>query len=425
MACPAPFDRFRLATEHLPDIAYTKGVVKNPFIDIPSKGEYKHGSGMNLSTFQISRSVPSDSVGVATDEPEFVPITLTDGETYTGSCGAVYNQMNVGYKESFFGPEGFGWKGIPVCSDDLIYNHKASMFLQMYIPAMVKNTIQTIADRMQSIYTHFVPKAVANTDFHFVDGGTGAPPRAPDLTLDESLCALSQPMLDTTKVILDQEGAYEPNARGWITKNGGHKYPLWIGEEASNNVLVNNAEFRRDIRYGDMGAGITGSPGALLLRELGEDWTLKGFHHIKNLFPPRYTYVGGEYIRTPTWLNVATAPTATKGVVPVLNPAWVDPEQSQFEAAIVLSPWVFKSNAIRPVNAAGDVNWPAKSYMGELFWKVGGSKIFDPPCFDPLDKLGMHFGEYKHAPEPIFPEYGRFIIFRRCPAEYTCVACYS
>lgn len=423
MACPAPFDRFRLATEYLPDIAYTKGVVKNPFIDIPMKGEYPQGAGLNLSTFRISRSVPSDSVGVATDEPEFVPITLTEGATYTGSCGTTYNQMNVGYKESFYGPEGFGWKGIPVCSDDLIYNHKAAAFLAMYIPAMIKNTIQTIADRMQAIYGHFVPKAVANDDFHFVDGGTGAPPRSPVLTLEESTCALTQQMLDTTKVILDQEGAYEPNARGWITNNGGHKYPLYIGEEASNQILINNPEFRRDIRYGDMGAGIGGSPGALLLRELGEDWTLKGFHHIKNLFPPRYTYSGGAYHRVPTWLNSTNPLDATKGVMPKLNPVWLAPNSSPFEGAYVLNPWVFKSNAIRPVNAAADVNWPAKSYMGELYWKVGGSKIFDPPCFDPLEKLGIHFAEYKHAPEPIFPEYGRLIIFRRCPISYTCIGC--
>ena len=132
--------------------------------------------------------------------------------------------------------------------------------------------------------------------------------------------------------------------------------------------------------------------------------------HIPNLRPPRYTYaeVGNKYTRVPTYVMNA----ATKGKKAVLNPDYIS---ADYEAAVVLNPSVFTSEIVPPVNSAGGVSWNPTSYMGEWKWVTGGSKIQSPAndCEDPLDKLGRHFAEFKHAARPEFPNHGMSLIFKR------------
>ena len=42
---------------------------------------------------------------------------------------------------------------------------------------------------------------------------------------------------------------------------------------------------------------------------------------------------------------------------------------------------------------------------------------------DPTHKLGRHVAEYRHGAKPIFPDYGRTIIFTRCVQDFDCVYC--
>jgi len=90
----------------------------------------------------------------------------------------------------------------------------------------------------------------------------------------------------------------------------------------------------------------------------------------------------------------------------------------------VLTPWVFHSEIVKPVNAMAGLTFAPKNYMGEWMFVTGGQNISETYCFDPLEKQGAHFAEYKHAPKPIFPSFGRFIVFKRCQgAGYNCTAC--
>lgn len=406
-ACPAPFDAFRLATESLPDIAYVQGTFRDVWMNLIVRGEWPQSAGLVRSTFTIGRSEP------ATDEPDFEPITLSDGDTYTGACGITYNDINYGFNEVTYAPERFGWKGPPVCQDDLIFNYKAAMFLEKYIPALTKNTIRTIGNRFAAIYDHFVPKAVASEDFSFGDPGTGNPPQSPVIDLGPTDCQLSQEMLDATAAELNEIGAFEPNTNGWIELGEtGPIYPLLIGQEMSNKILLNNAELREDRRHADSGKGDM----SMLFQRIGATRVIKSFRHVVTVHPPRYTWGIGGFARVATWEMVP----GTKGFVARLTTAW---KNASYEGARVLSPWVFHSEAIRPVNSAAGLNWEPKSYMGDLNFITGGERIFDPACYDPEHKLGRHFGSFAHAPKPIFPEYGRLIIYRRCEGTFDCESC--
>jgi hypothetical protein len=410
VVCDSPFDALRQATESLPaEAPFVRATARDLWSNLIPREEYPMGTGLVQSVFTTERSEPT------TDEPEFERISFKDGEDqYQGTCGTTYNEVPVGFTEKTYGPEQFGWKGPVICEDDLIYSYRAEAFWQNYIPAIAKHSLRTIGNRLAAIFTHFVPKAAANTDFNFIDGGTGHPPTSPDLTMDESLCELSQEMLDATAIELMEEGADAPNSDGWIQEGEeGPIFPLMIGIQASQRLLLMNPELRLDYRNAYMGAG-EANP---LLKRIGATRVMRNFRHVPLRFPPRYTYDGTGYVRVPTWIM----PDKTKGQGAEINPAW---KNAHFEGAYIPNPWVFHSQIIKPVLSLAGMNWPPKNYQGEWKLVVGGAKINDPPCHDPLEKLARHFAEYKHAPKPIFPKYGRFIIFNRCPGgTFECVSC--
>lgn len=409
MACPSPFDALKQHTESFVEELRYKASPRLLLYNMVERGEFPQEQGLTLSTFTIGRSLPT------TDEPDFEAITLTEGESYIGACGTTYNDVAVGFNERTFGPERFGWKGITICQDDLIFSWRRDKFLDAYMRAMEKNVSWTIENRLAAIYDHFVPKSLAGSDFGFDTGGTGNPAQGPVLTMSATTCELTQETLDKTAAILIEEGATEsPYSDGWIQlSEQGPIFPLQIGMEQSAQILKRNDDLRLDYRAAYQGAQEM-SP---VIQRLGASRVIGNFRHVVVTHPPRYTHNGTDYIRVPTW----TMPSGTKGNVAVLNPSW---QSAPYEAVRVLTPSVFRSLVIRPVNRSGaNTSFEPKDYMGDWDFITGGERIGDTAGCDPRHKLGKHFAEYAHAPEPISPEFGRLIIFKRCDNDLECVTC--
>ena len=420
MACDTVFDAFRLATEYLGPELFKRASYRGIWLDLIQREEYKRGAGLTLSTFTVGRSEPTS------DEETWVRRSAASDAK--GSCGTTWNDVNYGHTETTYNPEEFGLRGPTICQDDLIYNWSAERFLELYLLALAKRSRRSIENRYLNIYSHFVPKNVTDASFTSYAGSTASPPlTGPDLlAYNEATCELTQEMLDTSAAELNEEGAQEGNSNGWITLGeSGPIYPLYIGQEASQRILTNNAAVRQDRRDADSSKG----DAAKLFNRMGATMVIKSFRHVINLFPPRYVYDGAafDYIRVPTWVMTASS----KGNVAQINPQW---RSAPFEAAYVLSPWVFRSEVIRPVNAAAGLNWDPKTYFGEWKWVTGGSIINSTigddgdgvDCYDPIGKLGRHFAEYKYAPRPIYNDFGRMFIFRRCPTtEFSCPTCAS
>jgi len=382
---------------------------KPSFYNMIERGTYPQGQGTVLSTFTLARSLPT------TDEPEFIPITVNQAD----NCASTFNAVPVGFGEKTFRPEQFGWKGPTICQDNLYFDWARTKFLDGYMRAMKKNVTWTIENRLAAIYDHLVPKAVASTSLTFDSGGSGYPGTGPTLSgLAHTDCELTQEHLDEVAAILEEEGATEgPYDDGWVSwGEAGPVFTVQIGLKHSTRILKLNSESRLDFRYAEMGKGEQGSS---ILKRLGASKTIGNFRHLVTQFPPRYNYAGGTYVRVPTWID---DPTITKGDGVKINPEW---RAADFEGVRVLNPYVFKSLVIPPLSAAGgDTHWMPKSYLGEWQFVTGGNKITSGNvCFDPLEKLGIHFAEYKHAPEPVMPKYGRLIIFRRCVDTMECVEC--
>ena len=404
MACSV-FDAFAIATESLSDEVYRNASYRSVWLNAIPRGTFQTGAGTLKTTFTIENSEPtSDS-----ETWDQITNTSTDllvnesGPVDGGTCASTFNDVYVGYSTRTYNPESFALQGPIICKDDLIYDHNVDVFLRAYIEEMTKRAQRSWEKRYENLYMKFASKvAVGNTN-SIVDTENDITALT---TLGDATSALTQQYLDQIAVELIDRGATNPDSNGFITfGEDGPVFPLLVGLEASQQIALNNSELRNDFRHAQSGAGAT----AELMSRLGATRSIKNFRHIPNLRPPRFTYDGGtgQYTRVATY----TMPDAVGGKKAVLNPAYI---AAPYEAAIVLNPSVFTSEIVPPVNAAGGLSWNPTSYMGEWKWVTGGSKIKAAgDCLDPLDKLGRHFAEFKHAPRPEFPTYGMTLIFKR------------
>lgn len=409
MSCATPFDAFRLPTESLGPELHLRASWRDIWLNLINRDEYPSNTGLTQSTFTVGRSEP-------TSDTE----TWSAIQANPSACNVTWNDVNYGFDERTYAPEGFGLRGPVICQDELIYNFKAEEFLEKYIQAIVKRSRKSVSNRLQNVYQHMVPKHRAHsTDAGTqYSAGTGAAPSGGTINgVPVATCQLSQDMLDEVAAQLNEEGASDPDTNGWINLgDDGPIYPLYIGQRASKEIQINNSELRQDFRWA--------SPMALLKR-MGASRVINNFRHVINLFPPRFNFVGNQYVRVNTWRMTA----ATKGFVASINPDW---RAAAFEGAFVLNPFVFNERIVKPVNSAAGLNWTPKNYFGEWQFVTGGKEITDnteqagSDCYDPTKKLGRHFAEYKHALKPIFPEYGRMILFKRCETtDYSCTTCSS
>lgn len=433
MAC-TPFDGFRIATESLGDEIYLRASWRGIWLNlIPRDKEYPHGTGLTQTTFTLGRNEPEteeehwerikSSISCSAGEAKPGGYTYgTEVDSASGYCKVCWNDTEWGFNEQSWSPEQFGLRGPILCQDDLIFNHNAERFLELYLRALTKRSQRSLEHRLANIYTHLVPKWAATASFtstYEAGGGltNGVAPNVPDLdSLTLATSELTQEMLDEVAMRLIEDGATDPDTDGWINLGeNGPVFPLYIGMRASQQIQLNNDDFREDTRHA--------APSELLKR-LGATRVIKNFRHVINLYPPRYDYYKGiGYVRRPTWVMAD----GTKGAVAEISSGW---RNAAYEGCWVLNPWVYHDHPVRPVNSAAGVVWTPKNYMGEWKWVEGGHDICDPSddaeVYDPTKKLGRHFAEYKHAAEPIFPEFGAFIIFKRCPTtSFDTVTCTS
>ncbi len=250
-------------------------------------------------------------------------------------------------------------------------------------------------------------------------------------------------MLDSCAVELSEEGADEPNSNGWITQGpDGPVFPLYIGQTMSHRLLLNNSELRSDFNQSFQGWG-EANP---VIKRLGSSRIIKNFRHIINRFPPRWTLqqvdttgaqgqgIGfvygandGVLKRVPVWQMSTAAGNATKGQVAIVNPSWRNPQLATFEGCVVFNPWVMTEEVLMPVNSAPGMKLRPQNYFGEWKFVTGNDALLGiSNCTgiqDPLHKQGRHFAEYRHALKPIFPIYGRFMLFARCVSAFDTITC--
>lgn len=406
-------------------------------MSIVPRESYPKGAGYVRSVFQISRSEPSS------DEETWSAIQSLADNSDNGACAVTYNQTYVGMHEDTYKPEVFGLMGPLVCQDDLTMYWQSTEFWEKYFQALEKRNRRSVINRHANVYMQYSYKASANASFAYIAGhiATQPAPAAVDMTglngANIPTSELTQDMLDSTAIELMEEGADEPNSNGWITQGpDGPQFPLLIGSWMSHRLLLNNSELRSDWNQSFQGWG-DANP---VIKRLGASRTIKNFRHVVTRFPARWTTCtmtdgrvnagtadpANPLLRVPVFLSAA-AGAGEKGQIVNVNPDWRDPALANYEAATVLNPWVMTEEVLQPVNSAPGMKFQPQNYFGEWDFVTGNDALLGiSSCTgiqDPTKKRGRHFAEYRHAFKPIFPLYGRVILFARCAASYDTVTC--
>jgi len=411
MACSNVFDAFAIATQNLSDEVYRNASYRSVWLNAIPRGTFETGKGTVKTTFAIENSEPTS------DQEAWTQIN-NDGSSggqgvgggtaggAGGSCTSAFEDVEVGYTSRSYNPEMFSLAGPILCKDDMLFDHNVDVFLRAYIEEMTKRAQRSWEKRYETLYMKFASKVAIGTTNNIIDTENDINLLT---TLGASTSGLSQQYLDQIAVELIDRGATNPDSNGYITfGEDGPVFPLLIGMEASQQIALNNSELRQDFRDADSGKGAASE----LMSRMGATRSIKNFRHIPNLRPPRYDYdpSTGQYTRVDTYTMTSTG--AAGGKKAVINTNYLSAE---YEAAIVLNPNVFTSEIVPPLNSVGGVSWKPTSYMGEWQWVTGGNKIqtSGADCLDPMDKLGRHFAEFKHAPKPVFPAYGMTLIFKR------------
>jgi hypothetical protein len=415
MACPNVFDAFAVATESLAQDVYKRASYRSMWLNMIERGEYPQGTGLTQTSFLTTSIEPVSA-------EEWSAITLSNGSN-GGACDVTYSEVPVGFNTQTWSPERFALKGPVLCKDDLTFDHRVEAFLRVYLEKLSIRAQRTWEVRYQNLYAKYALKAVADSSFTTVSTIPSGVNELPWVqtgsvgqALNQATSELTQEMLDSAAATLIQNGATNPDSSGFISySSDGPVFPLYIGLEASQRIAQNNSQFRDDLRYAEMGQG----EGAQLLKRIGANRVIKNFRHVPNLFPPRFTYSSGtgKY----TLVQPFTSTSGTKGTVFDVNSSW---RTAPYEGALIVTPYVFKSHIVRPVNRVGDLAWNPTNYMGEWQWVTGAYK-FDgaTDCTDPLEKKGQHYAEFIHAAEPIFTNQGYLIIFRRCTGSFSTIIC--
>lgn len=423
MACTTPFDVLRLRVEDLGPTLYVRASYRDPWLNLIPRSEWPMGAGLVRSAFTIGRSEPS------TDEETWNAIQTTSGGVFSGSCGVTYNQTFVGYLEETYKPEGFGLVGPLVCQDDLTLHWQSTDFWDKYFMGMEKRNVKSITNRLANIFSNYSTKVSpqGNGTVQRTAGNLSNQPPLSNIDMTDvnmPQCGLTQDILDQEAIVLMESGATDPNSNGWITMGpSGPIFPLLIGPQASNQILLNNAELRDDYRFAFEGKGEV----APVIQRMGASRIIKNWRHMITLFPPRWNNNGTTWTRVPTWLMSTSSTYATKGEVAIVNPQWDDPGYANVEGAWGLNPWVMTEEVLRPVNTAPGMKWTAQNYFGEWRFVTGNDALLGfsncTGVTDPVHKLGRHFAEYRHAAKPIFPDFGRLFLFQRCPNTIDCGTC--
>lgn len=403
MACD-PFDAMRVATESFDREILRKASHNSLWMNIIPKGKYPQGVGVEQTTFIIENSEPTS------DNETWTDITLTDGEITVGGsgngCDMTYNQANVGFTEQTYGPRQFGLKGPVICKDSLTFQHRADDFLNAYEVELTKRAMRSWEFEMRRTYMLFSEK--------WVDGVKSTEANETIAAADIPTSELTYSMLEAVAIALIEDTATNPDQTGYVTlSEEGPLFPIQIGIQALSTIFKNVSDLRLDVRSVMAAEGNSGPLN--LFKRIGATRAVGNWRFVPTAIPPRFNVVSGVLVQVPTFVMVST----TRGQKATLNPNW---KTARYEAAIVTLPSVFEAEVVVPNNGTAWARFDPTSYMGE--WQfVKGAHRLGLDCTDPLEKLGQHFAEFKYAPKPKFPNYGKTLIFKRCANDIDLVTC--
>lgn len=154
-----------------------------------------------------------------------------------------------------------------------------------------------------------------------------------------------------------------------------------------------------------------------LLGPLGVDRSFRGFTHVVETLPRRFTFEGGVWAEVSPYVEVA----ATTGVKRKLSPDYM---AAPYTESVVYLPSVMSMLHPRPISSVGSgTSFTPQTYVGDFKWLNVQNVDSTSPYYNPDNSWGFYRALMMSSTKPIHPEYGFAIRHLRCPSDIGAQAC--
>jgi len=149
-----------------------------------------------------------------------------------------------------------------------------------------------------------------------------------------------------------------------------------------------------------------------LLAPLGVERAIRGFYHVIDTHPPRYTFSAGVWTEVPPFGEVA----ADKGTKRKISSAY---QEAPYEDSVIFLPSVMSFMIPQPISTIGSkTKWNPQNYMGEFDWLNIQDRTINPK-----NLIGFYYATLASAVKPVAPDFGYVIRHLRCFADIDHTAC--
>lgn len=364
----------------------------SPWIHLTPRGEFPAGMGEIIQNLTFERSAPTDA------EPAWNAMTIVDGAE-GGLCLPSAQKIDIASTIRTFQLYRRVLEGPDICVENIRSSFELAQQLNAVFSVITEYSRLEweIKDRHE-YFKHCLRKVVVKTG-----GLSESATMAASYPTATANATLSQGVLDTYKLKLIRDGAGQ-SAMG--KKDGAPILTIICSGETSEALLKENSSIRDDLRYAKPDE---------LLRSIGVERDYKGFFHVIDPYPRRFTESGGVYTEVAPFIQ-STA--ATKGNKAEVNPAY---EAATHEETVIFDRSVFRQLVPKTItNPAPNFKFDPVKYTGD--WKL--MNILDRQK-NPDGTIVYHRGHLVAASEPIHPERGVAFVHKRCDPQLNLVTACS
>lgn len=207
---------------------------------------------------------------------------------------------------------------------------------------------------------------------------------------------LNRQMLDYIRYTLVRNGADIMNGLT-VDKYGQPLLPLILSDEAQQTLATNDVTIQ-NIRWDkDQIPRLNNAPGSFD--------TLNGYKMTIDIEAARWNLVAGQWVRVPFML-----PATSQGQAANVNPAYFT---ADYEDCYIVTKQVVKFAIPDSALNAGEFKFSPQDYLGNFNWL----NIRDNTC-NKDGNIGYFRGKFAYGAQPVIPEYGAVLRFRRCPTNW-------
>ncbi len=393
MSCDAVIDFVTRETGRFSKEIYSRMFPRSPWIGLVKKDSFPEGIGETISNLTYERMAP------AVAEPTWSDVAVSDGAE-GGACLPAATKIGVGSTVRSYNLKRRALEGPDFCVEELRTPFQISKQLESILSILTEYALIEWEIRYRHEYARHCGRKVsviAAGPFEKSNANGTFTPTSSDTSTNAD-ANLPQGLLNRYKQKLIRDGA-AGSALG--KENGSGILTLICSAETADRLIFENADIRQDIRWGKPNE---------LLAPYGVERSYRGFYHLHDEFPMRFTASGGNYTEVPAFSIAA----ATKGQKADVNASW---ETATTEGSVLFDPTVFTARIPKPItNPSPGFKFDPVDYSGH--WSL--KNILDRVC-NPDGTIVFHRGILAMGSEPVHPERGVLFLHKRCdgPVSFT------